>query len=162
MQRTLHYKSGTEETAGNVASVTFRLIAPPQTISSTDGGIVLTIDGKTYTFKPDKPENSIQLTAGRNTIQPIVARKSVLIPGTIQLKDWDTSTNASQSVTADGVVTPQDIDLSGITETGTLYLRATTSTRSVTDGTIGTYPIQEVQPASIPPMPPTPPSYGTT
>ena len=142
MQRTLHYKSGTEETAGNVASVTFRLIAPPQTISSTDGGIVLTIDGKTYTFKPDKPENSIQLTAGRNTIQPIVARKSVLIPGTIQLKDWDTSTNASQSVTADGVVTPQDIDLSGITETGTLYLRATTPTRSVTDGTIGTYPIQ--------------------
>ena len=142
MQRTLHYKSGTEETAGNVASVTFRLIAPPQTISSTDGGIVLTIDGKTYTFKPDKPKNNIQLTAGRNTIQPIVARKSALIPGTIQLKDWDTSTNASQSVAADGVVTPQDIDLSGITETGTLYLRATTSTRSVTDGTIGTYPIQ--------------------
>ena len=43
MQRTLHYKSGTEETAGNVASVTFRLIAPPQTISSTDDGILVTL-----------------------------------------------------------------------------------------------------------------------
>jgi len=138
--RTVNYTDGTSDsdgsglsTAGKILKdVTFRLIAPPQTLT---GDIVLTINGKSYTMSA----SGIELKQGTNTVQPIVATKTGLEPGTVTVTPWQVEEKGSQDVGADGIAEPTTA-LTGIKEAGTLNLYAYKSGGTDQEAT-GFYPI---------------------
>lgn len=138
--RTVNYTDGTSDNDGSSLStagktlkdVTFRLIAPPQALT---GDIVITIDGKSYTMSA----SGIELKQGTNTVQPIVATKTGLEPGTVTVTPWQVEEKGSQNVGADGIAEPTTA-LKGIKEAGTLNLYAYKSSGTEQEAT-GFYPI---------------------
>ena len=101
----------------------FRAIIPAQTV----GNIVITINGNTYTMTMNK-----ELNAGENTIQPVLAKKTGVTIGTVNVTDWVESSMTGKDIAIDGVTVPTKA-LSGITEAGSLFIN--------TDSKTGTYPV---------------------
>ena len=103
----------------------FRAIVPAQTATS----VVVTIAGNEYTMALGADYN---LTAGANTIQPLIAKKTGVTIGTVNVTDWVESSMTGKDIAIDGVTVPTTA-LSDITEAGSLFIN--------TDSKTGTYPV---------------------